>query len=341
MITIRINKFAARSINSRTFTTIGVGTNRTCTKVMQHRLSSISPTCRLFSSTPYNNILHYEWIAEGKVQKDPTPSASGLVLFLHGLLGNGKNLRTMIKKTTELNPHLQALVLDLRGHGLSGPQQLPHTFMECSKDVERTLDTLRKAQPLPPLKTVIGHSWGGRIALQFAYNMTQKKYNLQPPPRTWLLDTVPGVAHSSVHHVLDAIKSIQLDLSIEKVDKKGIVQLLLDQDLDISMAQWLASSVKVQEHKIKWGFDVDVVDGVLPEFATHDFYGTLDKLCQGNRVDLVRSGQNEAWTEEAIDKLHHVGGNGFHLHMLPNAGHWVHVDDLPGLLDTFQAEGLE
>ena len=47
--------------------------------------------------------------------------------------------------------------------------------------------------------------------------------------------------------------------------------------------------------------------------------------------------RNKEWTEEILDGLRSIPGaleeQRFRMHRLERAGHWVHVDDLEGLLD--------
>jgi pimeloyl-ACP methyl ester carboxylesterase len=108
-------------------------------------------------------------------------------VFLHGLLGNGRNLKTFAKQVCTVTDATGYLV-DLRGHGKSRltttsshhSSTATHSFDACVKDVAESTKDLS-------MTSIVGHSWGGRIALQYA--ATQRSDSLQ---RVWLLDTVPG-----------------------------------------------------------------------------------------------------------------------------------------------------
>ena len=56
----------------------------------------------------------------------------------------------------------------------------------------------------------------------------------------------------------------------------------------------------------------------------------------------MRGGRNPAWEEkpeilEEVEDLKSYGSSdSFQLHTLENAGHWVHVDDLPGLVELVE-----
>jgi hypothetical protein len=60
-------------------------------------------------------------------------------------------------------------------------------------------------------------------------------------------------------------------------------------------------------------------------------------------IHLVMAGRNKEWTEEIVDGLRSIPGASeerFRMHRLEKAGHWIHVDDLEGLLDVM-VEGLK
>lgn len=255
------------------------------------------------------------------------------ILFLHGLLGQGRNLKSFAKQVCTVTGRMGYL-MDLRGHGHSRLSSVihttniptskidtPHSFAECVNDVARTIRTNDLS-----CRTLIGHSWGGRMALQYAHQ------HIDMVDRVWLLDVVPGQANESVEKVVNIVSALQ---DVEFGSKKELVyRLTKDEGLDMGTAQWLASSYV---GKGNFGFDLEVVHDILPEFGTQDFDDMLTALLEANvKVDLIRGGKNKAWDVETLARLEtltrmfpHVFG----LHVLPKAGHWVHVDDLKGLVN--------
>ena len=113
--------------------------------------------------------------------------------------------------------------------------------------------------------------------------------------------------------------------------------------MDKGVAQWLASSYNAKTGD--FGFDLDLVRNIQPEFANQDFVGLLRSILEANSdsatstdVHLVRGGKNDAWSVPVLaelDALVKEFPQTFHVHVLPSAGHWVHVDDLPGLVGLF------
>ena len=127
---------------------------------------------RSISSSPPLQKLAHEWISNGKVVSSSSPphndqnNKQQTIVFLHGLLGNAKNLRTPAKKLTRQLPNFSALLLDVRGHGgsssSSGNFVQPHNFQSCVQDIFDTLLPLGLIGANSPI-AICGHSLGGRI----------------------------------------------------------------------------------------------------------------------------------------------------------------------------------
>jgi pimeloyl-ACP methyl ester carboxylesterase len=103
--------------------------------------------------------------------------------------------------------------------------------------------------------------------------------------------------------------------------------------IDAPTARWLASSFRGG----KFSFDLNVARELLRSLPLQDFWGQLEAVLSSNRtrVDLVMAGRNPLWTSDIVSRLEELKGRypgSMGLHRLPRAGHWVHTDDLEGLL---------
>jgi pimeloyl-ACP methyl ester carboxylesterase len=122
--------------------------------------------------------------------------------------------------------------------------------------------------------------------------------------------------------------------------------------LSLAMAQWLATQYNVKEQRFV--FDLDVAESLVHDFETHDFWDLLHRALDDdskpptNRsVHLIVAGQNSSWTAttatttstalEAVQTLARTHAPRFTCHVLPTAGHWVHIDDLPGVLQALDS----
>ena len=340
---------------------------------------------RRCSSIP--KILHHEWIVEGKVlteqgneqqqqqQQRPESFVDHTVVFLHGLLGNGKNLRAPAKRITSLDPSIGVLNLDLRGHGLSHHPTSssssshrknatstikPITIQECAQDVIHTVQHLGLISSMSPVACV-GHSFGGRVALSYHHSLlfsdnddNNPFHNIHPPHHCWILDSVPGAVNSSVASVIHALDSIQ-PLTIQS--KQELVTILTEEKkLTAAIAMWMttnlrkgsssSSSMGNRTHPSwEFTFDLNLAKEVLNDFPKQDFLKLISDIVSSTKngkssshVHLVIAGLNQDWTPEIMSALEDIQGkhNRLNLVRLKNANHWVHVDDLDGLVDAMK-----
>lgn len=322
-----------------------------------------------------------------------------VIVFLHGLLGNAKNLRTPAKKLTQQLPHFNALLLDIRGHGnsstsstsslstnktsrlsSSSPFLRPHNFQSCVQDIFDTLSPLGLTGSNSP-KAICGHSLGGRIALQYSHSLcttaivtdaptkTPRKEShpigIEPPRQTWVLDAVPGRADPSVHNVLRAVSSLPTPIP----SKSWLVDTLVKEyGMSKGVAMWMATNLRDngQGGDVKsfdWIFDLDIANDLVENFSEQDIVemirgvtsestalaekGVDNGRDNNSTVQLVMAGKNKLWSEAIVSKLESLpsfnsssSSSLFQMHTLDKAGHWVHVDDLEGLL-KLMVDGLQ
>lgn len=95
-----------------------------------------------------------------KLNFDQTGSGPGLII-LHGLFGSASNFRTLAKQFGE---HYTVYCLDLRNHGKS-PHDDEISFEAMASDIIEFMDNhdIEKT-------AVMGHSLGGKVAMQIALN---------------------------------------------------------------------------------------------------------------------------------------------------------------------------
>ncbi|KAI3514261.1 hypothetical protein L1887_12581 [Cichorium endivia] len=84
-------------------------------------------------------------------------------------------------------------VVDLRNHGSSVDREglsPPHDTANAARDLANLVKSLDWAWP----DVVIGHSVGGKVALQYASSCAQGDYgdSAEVPKQLWILDSVPG-----------------------------------------------------------------------------------------------------------------------------------------------------
>ena len=84
------------------------------------------------------------------------------VWIIHGIMGSRKNWGMMVRRLHEAYPHLRIISLDLRCHGESADISGPHSVTRCAEDLNHLALVLGRPQ------CIIGHSFGGKVALCYA-----------------------------------------------------------------------------------------------------------------------------------------------------------------------------
>ena len=106
--------------------------------------------------------------------KDAAPSEQGLpcTIILHGLLGSATNWRSILWREDML-PGRYVCALDLRNHGRSS-HAASMTYPEMAADVIRFVDEQLGVREI----SVIGHSMGGKVAMELALAYPDRVANL-------------------------------------------------------------------------------------------------------------------------------------------------------------------
>lgn len=91
------------------------------------------------------------------------PADAPAILFIHGL-NLTANARVWSLAAPTLAQKFRVMALDLRGHGLTpSPSDDDFSFEALCGDMQSVCDQLGLGRPI-----VVGHSWGGDVALQYA-----------------------------------------------------------------------------------------------------------------------------------------------------------------------------
>ena len=82
-----------------------------------------------------------------------------------------------------------------------------------------------------------------------------------------------------------------------------------------------------------WVWDLDGIDSMIHDYLSMDLMAPLRRWT-GAPIELVRAGRSDRWLPAEISELEALEAeHPVDLHLLSNAGHWVHVDDPHGLLN--------
>lgn len=265
----------------------------------------------------------------------PQAEPKHTAFILHGILGSARNWLSFARRFVEQVPDWRLVLVDLRNHGDSHGHAPPHTLSACATDLAALAETLGG-----PPQAVIGHSFGGKVALAYARDHGA---DLR---QCWVLDAVPGATApeaitGDTHEVVAVVDTLRsLALPIES--RAALQAVLLARGFSAGFAGWMTTNVRpLSTGGLTWRFALDAVDPMLESYFTTDFWPFLNALPEGLAVHVVRAARSDRWRSADLARFADAQRTGdVRLHVLEDAGHWLHVDNPAGLM-ALLARGLE
>lgn len=267
-------------------------------------------------------------LAHEEITSGTTPER--WMLFLHGILGRGVNWRGFARRVVKRSPHWGALLVDLRAHGGSRDVPPPDSLAACAADLVALAES-REA----PVEAVLGHSFGGKVALAFADESESLR-------KLFVIDSYPGArpggrGSEDVPRVLD-----MLDAAPAKfVDRPAFLAYVREAGFSEGLARWLSQSLDPFGDGYEFGLDITRIRALLDDYFARDLFDVIDAPRAGLDVHLVLGADSDVHGEDGEARVRDLDARheGVSLHMVEGAGHWVHVD-APDVLGSILEEQL-
>ena len=233
------------------------------------------------------------------------------VVILHGFLGSLDNWQTFAK---DLANHHMVITADQRNHGRS-----PHTSDFSLDLMAEDLHQLMENEWIHTA-TIIGHSMGGKTAMQFAMtypDMVEKLVVLDITPRKY------EAAHIGILNALNQVP-------IEQISNRFEADSILANDIsEYNIRQFLLKNLKRNDLGFEWKMNLQVLteqyDSILKPIKTEHPYQGPALFIGGSESKYV---QEEDLPE--ILRLFPMAN----MVTIDEAGHWLHVDQPHILLKT-------
>ncbi|MCC6623413.1 MAG: alpha/beta hydrolase [Deltaproteobacteria bacterium] len=264
----------------------------------------------------------------------PGVEPSRTTLVVHGILGSAANWRGYVRGLLdgrwgdgERARATRWVLVDLRGHGdnfqLVGGAPPPHTVAACAADIRRL-----EARLGVEFDRVVGHSFGGRVALELgrAPGGVREIVSIDSPPGPAFEGPAARVELERVLAALGALSPGGAPLP----GRAEVASALRAAGMSEALALWMTTNVRgTAETGYRWKFDLAVVEALLDDYFATDLVPVVKELSRSGSVGVRfvvggRSDRFDARTRAALAELGRVD-------VLPDAGHWVHVDDPAGL----------
>ncbi|KAK6257853.1 hypothetical protein QUC31_001312 [Theobroma cacao] len=305
-----------------------------------------------------SSVLAYE-LVQGKLVKwssmvvlDRSIPEPPTAVLLHGILGSRKNWGTFARRLAQEFPTWQFVLVDLRCHGDSASfkKRGPHTVASTALDVLKLIAQLR----ITP-RVLIGHSFGGKVVLSMVEQVAKP---LPRPVRVWVLDATPGKVRAGGDgddHPAELISFLR-KLPMEVSSKRAIVNTLVQEGFSKDVAQWVVTNLRptaaagTPSSSLSWVFDLEGISEMYQSYEETNLWEVVENLPRGVHVNFLKAERSlHRWALEDLQRIHAAEesaadeGGGVEMHVLEDAGHWVHADNPDGLFRilSFSFKGVK
>lgn len=247
------------------------------------------------------------------------------MLVLHGILGMGSNFRTLARRLTTALPAWGVVLVDLRMHGQSQGAPPPQT-LHAARD-----DLLALEATLPgPVRAVLGHSFGGKVALAFAA--------LRPDiDRVFVLDSPLGTRRraSTAERVIAMLR----DKMGVFPSRAGFVESIVQGGHTRAIADWLAMNLRPSEGGVRFGLDLGAIDALLESYARTDLWSVVAAPPGHAEVHVAVADRSDAFDASERARLAQIAAvePRTRMHLVADAGHWIHVDAPDAVFELVRA----
>jgi esterase len=252
-------------------------------------------------------------------------SASRHLVMLHGIYGRGRNWQGIARALTTARPEYGCWLVDLPYHGDSPPGTHGDTIGGLAEDVDDWL----AAQSVTP-DAILGHSYGGKVALAMAARA------LGRPLQLWIIDSTPEVKppSGSAWSMLEVVRRLPARFA----SRDDAIGALRDAGYALGVAQWMATNLMREGNAFVWRIDIDAMERLLRNFFTTDMWAVIEDPSPRHDIHIVKASESSAISPGAVERIAAAAGSRVHLHHR-EGGHWIHAET-PDVVTALLVEHL-
>lgn len=254
----------------------------------------------------------------------PPADATHRCLIVHGIMGSSQNwlgaARTLLKRF----PTWSIRLLDLPGHGESPNSSLDPALPAIAAHVYSVLEDDAWRPTI-----LMGHSFGGKTMIELSMRYSEQPLDL------WLLD-----APMNADTLVTGTQTIEKILSVverlpDPQSRQSVLEAFSEAGLEIGIGQWMNTNLRRLKTGFEWKVEPSFIRAALKDYLSRDYWFFLSSRPEHHELHSVLAGRSTWWRGEIERRLRKLPHS--QLHMLHRAGHWVHIDDLSGLVQCFES----
>ena len=251
------------------------------------------------------------FLSASRVAPDDDAARRALVM-LHGIYGRGRNWQGIARALVAARPDYACWLVDLPHHGGSGPGAHGDTVGGLAADVRDWL-----AAEAVTADAVLGHSYGGKVALALA------AAGGGAPSQVWVIDSTPEVKPPSggAWDMLHLIRGLPPRFATREEAAAGIVA----GGFTTGVAQWMTTNLARDGDAFVWQLDFDVMERLLLDFFATDLWPLVERGTAPPVLHFLKASRSTAMSAAAVARVAAVAGPRVHLHER-EGGHWIHAE---------------
>ncbi len=204
-----------------------------------------------------------------------------------------------------------------------------------------------------------GHSFGGKVLLEHLHALTSSTSSGVPAPAveftTFILDSIPDIFDPNYDSQLHRHQSVNAIIKLLVTSprlfpkKEDAMKFLETNGQTRFVSQWLLMNlIPVTENDVivgwKFCFDIEGIDELFNDFQRLSYWDMLERFNQhtsspspNGKIVFVRAGKNPFWKHNQVhERLAEISAKNPHVKYvtMPHVGHWLHSEDLIGLLQV-------
>ncbi|HSL71435.1 MAG TPA: alpha/beta hydrolase [Longimicrobiales bacterium] len=257
--------------------------------------------------------LHYETVTAGAAPP------GGYLYVLHGIFGAGRNWASVSRRLVQARPEWGVRLIDLRQHGASQGLPRPHTVAAAARDLEELADQLGEAPA-----GVLGHSFGGKVALMYAREHGADLRQL------WVIDSTPEARTpaGSAWQMLELIQSAPPTYA----SREELIALISGHGFALPVAQWMATNLRRADAHYEWRFDLAAIEELLTDFFRVDLWDVIESEDRPAELHIVKARESSVLSPDAVTRIRAAAERNTRVHYHEIAGgHWVNAENPAGL----------
>ena len=241
--------------------------------------------------------------------RDDTAAA---LVMLHGIYGRGRNWQSIARAVVAARPEYACWLVDLPHHGDSPPGTHGDSIAGLAADVG---DWLASSSIRPD--AILGHSYGGKIALAMAAQATDTRLQV------WVIDSTPEVKapSGSAWTMLELVRRLPPRFA----SRDEAVEALINGGYTRGVAQWMATNLARGDDGFVWRLDFDAMERLLLDFFETDLWHIIESPGAQQEIHFVKASESSAISDIAVKRIEAASGERVHLHHR-EGGHWIHAE---------------